>query len=54
MKWLNSETQVLKRIVASKQLLANTIYFALDSAFPHPEHAFARDILVAANVPREA
>ena len=54
MKWLSCETQVLKRIVTSKQLLANTICFALDSAFPHPEHAFAQDILVAVNVPREA
>lgn len=53
MEWWQSETEVLKRIVSRKQLLANTIHFALESAFPHPENAFAQDVLVAINVPRE-
>ncbi|WP_413789957.1 hypothetical protein [Bordetella pertussis] len=50
--WLSSEAEVLKRIVANRQALASTMYFALDSAFPYPEHAFAQSVYVGINIPR--
>jgi len=50
--WISSETEILKRIAAARHLLANTINFVLDSAFPHPESAYAQDVLVGINVPR--
>lgn len=50
--WLRSEFEVLRRLVRDRRSLANAIYFALDSAFPSPEHAFAQDVYVAINVPR--
>lgn len=53
MHWLKSEEEILRRITADRQLLANAIYFALNSAFPHPCHPFAQDVLVAINVKRE-
>lgn len=52
LSWLSSEAAVLKRIVADRQALANAIHFALDSAFPHPEHAFAQSVYVGINIPR--
>ncbi|MFM0035106.1 hypothetical protein [Paraburkholderia strydomiana] len=52
-EWLKSEREVLRRIVSDVQHLANTIHFALDSAFPYPEHAFGQDVLVGMNVERE-
>ncbi|SUV72546.1 Uncharacterised protein [Bordetella bronchiseptica] len=50
--WLSSEAEVLKRIVANRQALASTMHFALDSAFPYPEHAFAQSVYVGINIPR--
>ena len=50
--WLGSEAEVLKRIAANRQALANTIHFALDSAFPHPEHAFVQSVYGGINIPR--
>ncbi|WP_217896077.1 hypothetical protein [Achromobacter denitrificans] len=50
--WLNSEAEVLKRIASNRQALANSIGFALDSAFPHPESAFAQNVYVGINIPR--
>lgn len=52
-KWLRSEAEVLARVVADFALFSNTIHFALDTAFPHPEHPFAQDVLVVLNVPRQ-
>ncbi len=52
LNWLKSEAEILKRIVSNRQTLANTIHFALDSAFPYPEHAFAQDVYVGINIPR--
>lgn len=51
--WTESETEILWRIRDSRQTLANLIGFALEAAFPHPEHHFAQDVLVAINVPRQ-
>ncbi len=51
---LKSEADILRCIVSDTQILANTIYFVLDTAFPHPGHAFAQDIVLAMNVPRTA
>lgn len=51
-RWLNSEAEVLKRIASNRQALANSIGFALDSAFPHPESAFAQSVYVGINIPR--
>lgn len=50
--WLRSEEEVIKRIVANKTSLANSVSFALKSAFPYPEHQFSNDVLVSVNVPR--
>jgi hypothetical protein len=51
--WTESETEVLTRVRNSRQILANLIGFMLEAAFPHPEHQFGQDILVAINVPRQ-
>lgn len=51
--WLTSERQIIERIVTRNQTLANVIYFALSSAFPHPEIPFAHDLQVAINLPRQ-
>ncbi|GEM_PF-1329189 len=51
-RWLNSEAEVLKRIASNRQALANSIGFALDSAFPHPESAFAQSVYIGINIPR--
>lgn len=50
--WLRSEEEIIKRIVANRTALANSVSFALNSAFPYPEHQFANDVLVSVNVPR--
>lgn len=50
--WSSSEAEVLERIVSSRQTFANTVHFALASAFPIPEHAYGQDVLVALNAPR--
>src|SRR5688500_12634751 len=50
--WTRSEIEVLRRITASRTVLANTIYFGLETAFPDPEHPYGQDILVAVGVPR--
>ena len=47
--WLRSEEEVIKRIVANKASLANSVSFALRSAFPYPEHHFSNDVLVSVN-----
>lgn len=52
LSWLSFEAEVLKRIAANRQVLANTIHFALDAAFPHPEHAFGQSVYVGINIPR--
>lgn len=52
--WLQSETEVLRRIASHRQTLANTIDFALASAFPYPEHTFGQSVYLGINVPREA
>lgn len=51
--WIKSEEEILKRIVSNRQTFANTIHFALDSAFPYPEHAYAQDVYVVINIPRD-
>ena len=51
--WLSSEEEILRRIVSNTQTVANTIHFALDTAFPHPEHAFAQNIFIGINIPRK-
>lgn len=53
LSWLRSETEVLKRIASNRQTLANTIHFALDSAFPYPENAYAQDVYIGINIPRD-
>lgn len=50
--WINSELEILKRVVSCKRTLANTIQFTLSCAFPHPEHYFAQDVFVSINLPR--
>jgi len=50
--WLRSEEEIIKRIVANKTSLANCVRFALNAAFPYPEHQFANDVLISVNVPR--
>ncbi|UDL05990.1 hypothetical protein [Marinobacter sp. CA1] len=50
--WLRSEEEVIKRIVANKTSFANSVSFALNSAFPYPEHQFSNDVMVSVNVPR--
>ncbi|SHH62947.1 hypothetical protein [Pollutimonas bauzanensis] len=52
-RWLSSEHEVLRKIAGNRQSLSNTIHFALDAAFPYPEHAFGQDILVGININRE-
>lgn len=44
---------MLSRVVADRCSLANTIHFALDTAFPPPEHAFGDGVLIAQSLPRE-
>jgi hypothetical protein len=51
--WLSCESEVLRRIIFDKCTLANTIRFALNGAFPYPEHVFGQDVLVGINIPRE-
>ena len=48
--WLNSEEQILVRIVANTQNLANAIDFVLVSAFP--ENPYRHHLHIAVNVPR--
>lgn len=50
--WWQSEEEVIKRIIDNKTSLANCISFALNTAFTHPEHPWANDILVSVNIPR--
>lgn len=50
--WLSSEAKILERIANDPQTLANTIRFALNSAFPFPEHPFSKNIYIATNVLR--
>ena len=50
--WLRSEEEIIRRIVASKSSLANSLSFSLNSAFPCSEHRFSNDVLVSVNVPR--
>lgn len=51
--WLSSEEKILRRIVSNTQTVANTIHFALDTAFPYPERAFAQNIFIGINIPRK-
>ncbi|HEY9209981.1 MAG TPA: hypothetical protein VIO56_01110 [Methylotenera sp.] len=53
LSWLRSEAEVLKRIASNRHTLANTIHFALDSAFPYPENAYAQDVFIGINIPRD-
>ena len=48
--WIKSEEEVLRRMVADRQILANALHFMLDAAFPYPEHAFRQDVLVGVNI----
>src|SRR6267142_6435588 len=50
--WTRSEVEVLRRIVASRQLLANMSYFALETAFPDPENAYGQNIFVGLGLSR--
>jgi hypothetical protein len=51
--WLLCESEVLRKIVSDRRTLSNTIFFALNGAFPYPERTFGQDVLVGINVPRE-
>jgi hypothetical protein len=48
--WLKSETKILERILSNRQTFVNTVHFALDSAFPYPESAFAQSLYVGINL----
>lgn len=50
--WLRSEEEIIQRIIANRTTLANCVSFALNSAFPYPDHQFANDVLISVNVPR--
>ncbi|WAB90915.1 hypothetical protein [Pseudomonas citronellolis] len=51
-EWAKSETEILFRILDNRQLFANTVHFALASAFPCPEAAFGCDVYVGVNIQR--
>ena len=49
---LASEEKTLNLIVSDIQALANAIGFALDTAFPFPEHTYGQSVFIGINVPR--
>lgn len=51
--WIDSEAQVVSRFVRDRRALANTIHFALDTAFPPPERAYGEGVWIGQCLERE-